>query len=141
MSRPRAPRSRRTALGLLGLILAAGVGLLVAAGLQGTMVYYRTPSELATRPAPGERVRLGGQVVPGSVSQVGDLTRFQLTDGRRETVVVQRGGVPATFRAGEGAVVEGTVATDGVFHADRVEVKHSNEYRAPGEDPARAGAG
>jgi cytochrome c-type biogenesis protein CcmE len=138
---PPAPRHRRAAIGLLTLIVAAGVALLVTAGLHGTLVYYRTPSELATRPATGQRVRLGGQVVPGSVRREGPLTRFDLTDGERRVVVVQRGGVRGTLREGEGAVVEGSLATDGVFHADRVEVKHSNEYRAPGADPTRAGAG
>jgi cytochrome c-type biogenesis protein CcmE len=128
-------------MGLLGLILAAGVALLVVAGLQGTVVYYRTPSELATRPATGERIRLGGQVLPGSVRRDGNLIHFRLTDGHRQVEVVQSSGVPATFREGGGAVVEGMLAADHVFHADRVEVKHSNEYRAPSADPARAGAG
>jgi cytochrome c-type biogenesis protein CcmE len=135
------PRGRRVGLCALALVLAAGVGLLVTAGLQGTVVYYRTPSELATRPATGERIRLGGQVVPGSVRQDGDLVRFRLTDGQRQMPVVQRGGVPGTFREGEGAVVEGVLAADDVFHADRVEVKHSNQYRAPDRDKAGTEAG
>jgi cytochrome c-type biogenesis protein CcmE len=129
------------AVGLFGLIVAAGVGLLIVAGLQGTVVYYRTPSEVAALPATGERIRLGGQVLPGSVHRDGELTRFRMTDGREQIAVVQRGAVPGTFREGDGAVVEGVLAADHVFHADRVEVKHSNEYRAPGEDPARVGAG
>jgi cytochrome c-type biogenesis protein CcmE len=141
MTRWRTPRGRRTAIGLLALVLAAGVALLVVAGLQDTVVYYRTPSELADQAATGERVRLGGQVVPGSVSRQGSLTRFRLSDGQRQVTVVQRGGVPGTFCEGEGAVVEGVLAADDVFHADRMEVKHSNEYRAPDDDRTRAGAG
>jgi cytochrome c-type biogenesis protein CcmE len=135
------PRRRRTAMVLLGLILAAGVTVLVVAGLQGTVVYYRTPSELATRADTGERIRLGGQVSPGSVHRDGELIHFRLTDGHRQVEVVQQGALPGTFREGEGAVVEGVLTADHVFHADRVEVKHSNEYRAPSADPARAGAG
>ena len=47
------------------------------------------------------------------------------------TVVVQsRGAPPQMFRVGIGVVVEGVY--DGkVFRADRVIVKHSNEYKPP----------
>lgn len=141
MSRWRLPPGRPAGFAALALVLAGGVGLLVAAGLQGTVVYYRTPSELATVPATGERVRLGGQVVPGSVGRDGDLTRFRITDGHRQVAVVQHGAVPGTFREGEGAVVEGVLAADAVFHADRVEVKHSNQYRAADPDKAGTEAG
>jgi cytochrome c-type biogenesis protein CcmE len=54
--------------------------------------------------------------------------------------VVNTGGVPSLFRAGQGVVVEGVLGGDGAFHADTVLVKHSNEYRppAPGEVPGPA---
>jgi len=35
------------------------------------------------------------------------------------------------FREGIGAVVEGRLGADGVFHSDKVMVKHDNEYKAP----------
>ena len=38
------------------------------------------------------------------------------------------------FREGIGVVVEGTVASDGVFESHRLMVSHGNEYRAP-DDP------
>ncbi|MFC4859373.1 cytochrome c maturation protein CcmE [Actinophytocola glycyrrhizae] len=139
---PPVPRRRGVVL-LVGAVVIAGVGLLVGAGLHDTLVYYRTPTEVVTSPPGAERVRLGGQVVPGSVSGDGEDTRFLLTDGKNEVPVVQRGAIPGTFREGEGAVVEGTLDARGTFRSDTLTVKHSNEYRAPGDErggnPAEAG--
>ena len=122
-------------------VLAAGLGWVAVRGLSGSLVYYQTPSDLAAgRSAAGERLRLGGYVVPGSVERAGSSVRFVVTDGSARTSVVDTGGVPSLFRAGQGVVVEGVLGGDGAFHADTVLVKHSNEYRppAPGEVPGPA---
>lgn len=132
-------RRRGTAV-LVAAIVVAGAALLVGASLQDTLVYYRTPSEVTDTPPPGdERFRLGGQVATGSVSQDGEVTRFRLTDGRDEVVVIQRGSIPGTFREGQGAVVEGVLDARGDFHSDTLTVKHSNEYRAPEDERADVG--
>jgi cytochrome c-type biogenesis protein CcmE len=47
-----------------------------------------------------------------------------------------KGAPPQMFREGIGVVVEGELASNGVFECDRVMVKHSNEYRAPEEGVA-----
>ncbi|MFU8850760.1 cytochrome c maturation protein CcmE [Micromonospora sp. SL1-18] len=120
---------------LVAVLLAAG-GLLVAGALRDTLTYYRTPAEVLDHPAAdGERIRLGGDVVPGSLRHDGDLVVFRLAEAGHEITVQQRGVPPETFREGEGAVVEGTLASDGVFHSDHVVVRHGNEYR-PSTDPA-----
>jgi cytochrome c-type biogenesis protein CcmE len=133
------PRGSRRPLLLLVVVALAGVSLLVISALQDTITYYRTPSEVAAHPAlVGQHVRLGGRVVPGSVRHTGPLIRFALTDGRRDVTVVHQGDPPGTFREDQDAVVEGVPEADGVFHADRVIVKHSNEYRpAPDHSMAR----
>ncbi|MFE9955115.1 cytochrome c maturation protein CcmE [Micromonospora sp. NPDC005299] len=116
-------------LALVAVLLAAG-GLLVAGALRDTLTYYRTPSEVLTDPdASRGRVRLGGEVVPGSLRRDGDLLVFQLADTGHQVTVRQRGVPAETFREGEDAVVEGRLGTDGVFHADQVLVRHGNEYR------------
>ena len=107
--------------------------------LSGNLVYYVTPSELLHQhPTPDERLRLGGQVVPGSVHQVGDGVDFVVTDGTTRMSVVHTGGTPALFRTGIGVVLEGTYGADGQFHSDTMHVKHSEQYRppAPGETPS-----
>ena len=117
-------------------VLAAGLGWVAVKGLSGSLVYYQTPSDLAAgRSAAGERLRLGGYVLAGSVRRVGSSIHFVVSDGAARTRVVDSGGVPSLFKAGQGVVVEGVLGRDGVFHADTVLVKHSSEYRppAPGE--------
>jgi cytochrome c-type biogenesis protein CcmE len=123
------------------VLLAVGLGWVAARGLSGSLVYYQTPSDLAAgRAAAGERLRLGGYVLPGSVERAGASVRFVVTDGTARTSVVNTGGVPSLFQAGQGVVVEGVLGGDGAFHADTVLVKHSSDYRppAPGEEPGPA---
>ncbi len=120
----------------LPLAVLVAVGLLVVAGLtasalQGSMTYYRTPTEVLANPS-SDAVRLGGMVVVGSVSRHDGTVRFTVTDGAHDLPVVTRDRPPGTFREGQGVVVEGRLAGDRVFQGDEVLVRHSNEYRPPG---------
>ncbi|RBY82589.1 hypothetical protein DQ238_03540 [Geodermatophilus sp. TF02-6] len=127
----------------LRLLLVAGVvlltvGVLAVAGLQGSLVYYRTTSELLADPAlQGERVRLGGLVVRGTVETTADGVRFELTDGVQDVPVVNTGQPRGVFQEGQGAVVEGVLGADGVFRSDVLLVKHDNEYRPPEDGTGR----
>jgi cytochrome c-type biogenesis protein CcmE len=121
---------RRARLLLLALVVA-GAALLSAAGLQHTLTFYRTPSEVEQSPA--ARVRLGGEVVPGSLHTQDGLTSFQLSDGTKRVEVQQIEDLPGTIREGQQAVVEGTLDSQGVFHSDTVMAKHGNEYQ-PAKD-------
>ena len=80
-------------------------------------------------------------VVPGTFDLDRDAqrTRFSLTDGTVTVPVEVSGNPPQMFREGIGAVVEGRLGPDGVFHSDKVMVKHNNEYQAPedGGDPRK----
>lgn len=126
-------RLDRTPLRLLvvGATAAAAVGVLAVVGLGEAAVYYRTPTEVLEQPAaPGDRLRLGGLVLPGTVRSDGTTVTFELTDGVSGLTVVHRGDPSGVFQEGQGAVVEGVLAGDGRFLSDLVMVKHSNEYRA-----------
>ncbi|HEY0697791.1 MAG TPA: cytochrome c maturation protein CcmE, partial [Micromonospora sp.] len=118
MTRPRAGR-----IGLVAVAVATGA-LLVAGALRDTLTYSRTPGEVVGDPAATrDRVRLGGEVVPGSLHSDGDRVVFRLAEAGHEITVEQRGMPPETFREGEGAVVEGTLSPDGVFRSDHVLVR------------------
>lgn len=122
-------------LAVVGLSAVLGLGVLATSGLQESLVYYRTASELRSDPGDGDRVRLGGLVVAGSVAREGDVVRFVLTDGAADIQVLHRGDPTGVFQEGQGALVEGTYGADGVFRSDFLMVKHSNEYQGPGADP------
>ena len=112
--------------------------------LSGNLVYYVMPTELLhQQPAPGERLRLGGQVVPGSVHDIANGVDFVVTDGTTRMTVVHTGSTPALFKTGSGVVLEGTYGPDGAFHSDTMLVKHNEQYRppAPGETPSPAPIG
>jgi cytochrome c-type biogenesis protein CcmE len=123
-------------------LVAGSLGWVAYKGLQGNLVYFRTPTEIVKlgRSAVGERVRLGGLVMPGSVRRAGQTVRFVVTDQTTRMTVVDSEGVPALFREGKGVVLEGYYGADGAFHADTVLVKHSDRYAPPepGQTPHTA---
>ncbi|GAA1659242.1 hypothetical protein GCM10010977_08380 [Citricoccus zhacaiensis] len=131
-ARPSWITSRTARLGLLLAACAGLAGLGVAAADDG-MSYFRTPSELVGTTQPGDSVRLGGMVMPGSVVETVEESTMTLTDGATDVTVSYPGRLPDVVREGEGAVVDGTLSEDGVVAADQIVLRHSNEYRAPAE--------
>jgi len=128
---------------VIALVAVAGaLGWVAVKGLSGSLVYYETPTDVLRQgsSAVGERIRLGGYVLPGSTRHEGTLVRFLLSDGTTRMSVIDTGGVPALFKDGQGVVVEGAYGRDGAFHADTVLVKHDGVYRPPkpGETPHSA---
>lgn len=118
---------------ILSLLVAGGALTWIALGNVGdNLVYYWSPTEMAQHgaDAQGATIRLGGQVVPGSV-QAGTPLRFKVSDGTTAVDVATSEIPPQMFREGIGVVVEGTVDASGVFTSNRMMVKHDNEYRAP----------
>lgn len=125
-------------IGLIGAVLIlGGFGYLVWGGLGNNLVYFLTPSELLARgnAAYETPVRLGGQVVPGSIDWNADALdlKFRITDGSDTLLVHSEGAPPAMFKDTMGVVVEGSFSRDGVFQSTNLMVQHSNEYRAPAE--------
>lgn len=120
------------------LVVAAGALSFVAFGNMGeNLVYYWNPTELreAGDEAMGPTIRLGGMVQQGSLDWDSEANRldFVVGDGKSTVPVRATGAPPQMFREGIGVVVEGTMHKDGLFHSDRLMVKHSNEYKVPEE--------
>jgi cytochrome c-type biogenesis protein CcmE len=69
-------------------------------------------------------------VVKGSLQKdLQNLTyRFELTDGSATFPVYFKGLPPDLFSEGKGAVVEGRIGSDGIFHATTIMAKHAEEY-------------
>lgn len=116
------------------LATAVIIGFVAAQGLQGSAVYYLTPTEAKQRGvAAGTAARLGGQVLPGSLTYepASRALQFRIGDGVTAVSVIGNGVPPGLLREGSGAVVEGTFAADGTFHATQVLAKHDEVYTAP----------
>ena len=118
----------------LMMIAAAGAVLVLAMtltlfGLRDAAVFFVAPSELSEKAQPGQRLRLGGLVVEGTVRRDGDgATRFAVTDGATQVEVRYEGLLPDLFREGQGVVAEGRWQPGQAFEAERVLAKHDETY-------------
>lgn len=126
----------RRRLWMAGGVVVIALGFLVVQGLGNATLYFRTADEaVAQRESLGERrFRIQGDVVPGSISQVGNDVSFTLAKNGVEVPVRHQGDPPELFQPGIPVVLEGRF--DGQsFSSDRILVKHSETYTA--ENPER----
>lgn len=113
--------------------VAAVVVTLIVINLGGSLTYYLTPSEAANRRPEfpdGDRFRLGGLVVVGSLEDLGAVKVFDVTDGAETITVRLAGTVPPLFAEDVGVVVEGAWSGD-EFAADMALVRHDENYQPP----------
>ena len=135
-------KNGRFMVGLVGVALA--VSYLVWTGVNDTMVYYLTPTELMTRvdddPSFAQvGVKVSGKVLPGSYQKAdGELLHhFQVMDMEDASVhfpVEYRDPLPDTFNEEVEVVVEGRFDESGVFQATLVLTKCGSRYEAAPED-------
>lgn len=119
---------------LIGFALVAliAAGLLAAWALRNQANYFYLPEQMqAAPPAPGQAVRLGGMVQPGSLRTLADgvTIAFVVTGNGAAAVPVRFAGiVPSLFEEGSGVVAEGSLQADGIFRADNLLAKHDENY-------------
>lgn len=115
-------------IGVAGAVLVLAATLTFA-GLRDSVVYFVAPSELAEKAQSGQRVRLGGLVVDGTVRRGDDgASYFHVTDGAVEVEVRYNGILPDLFREGQGVVAEGRWTPGAAFEAERVLARHDETY-------------
>ena len=116
-------------------VAALGVATaLVLNAFQSNMVFYLTPTQVATNEAPRDRAfRVGGLVEEGSLVREKDAltVRFKVTDSAKTIPVVFTGILPDLFKEGKGVVAQGRLAADGTFKANEVLAKHDENYMPP----------
>ena len=124
------------------VVSLAALGLatwLVLGAFRNNLVFFFSPTQIATKEAPIDRTfRIGGLVENGSLKRDTDgLTiRFKVTDTANTFPVVYKGILPDLFKEGRGCVAQGRVGSDGVFYADQIMAKHDENYMPP--EAARA---
>lgn len=126
------PRHKRAALIVVAL---AAVGIAVALILKAfnsNIVFFYTPTQVATKEAPvGRGFRIGGMVKDGSLKRDGVNVQFVVTDMAQSVPVAYTGILPDLFKEGKGVVAQGKLDSDGVFHATEVLAKHDENYMPP----------
>jgi cytochrome c-type biogenesis protein CcmE len=123
-------KQRRLVLIGSGLAVLAVAAALVLSALRDSIVFFNSPTDVVEKKVkPGDRIRLGGLVKPGSLARGENLNvRFEVTDGNRAISVAYTGILPDLFREGQGVVTEGALDASGLFKADTVLAKHDETY-------------
>ncbi len=80
----------------------------------------------------GKTLKVAGDVVAGSIDRTKPQMEFVISQQGKSLKVryVGRDVLPDTFKGGAKAVVEGSVARDGVFMAHHIEAKCASKYEA-----------
>ena len=117
--------------------MALVVGCLVwlaIGGVKETKSYYKTIPELAQmgNRAQAERLRVGGEIQPGSIVKNGAAVSFILFKGTKKLSVVYSGSdpLPDTFRDNALALADGRLGPDGIFQASKIQAKCASKYEA-----------
>ncbi len=124
-------RHKRIAIVAGGVAVVAIAATLVLRAFQSNLVFFYSPSQIASQEAPLARTfRLGGLVVQGSVKRDGVKVNFEVTDTAKTVPVRFEGILPDLFKEGKGVVAQGKLV-DGVFVAKEVLAKHDENYMPP----------
>ena len=118
---------------IMTLIIGSLVWLAVG-GVKDTKTYYKTIAELRGmgQEAQDQRLRVGGDVKPGSIMKNGAQVAFTLQQGATLLNVVYAGSdpLPDTFRDNAQALADGRLGADGVFRANKIQAKCASKYEA-----------
>ncbi len=118
--------------GLLMTLIVGSLVWLAVGGISDTKTYYKTIPELAKMgdAAQSQRLRVGGDVKPGSIVKSGTQVNFVLHQGAQSLNVVYRGmdPLPDTFRDNAQALADGRMGTDGTFVANKIQAKCASKY-------------
>ncbi|HEY6350321.1 MAG TPA: cytochrome c maturation protein CcmE [Candidatus Angelobacter sp.] len=128
--------------GVVIAIILVSLGCLAYMGVQESKSYYYTIKEVKAQTVAQSsdvytrRLRVGGNVVPGSIHQIGTFADFTLveidpqTKDRSELRVSYKGTEPPpdTFKDNSQALVLGELGKDGVFHAREIQAKCASKY-------------
>ncbi|NDV89745.1 cytochrome c maturation protein CcmE [Alteromonas sp. 345S023] len=130
-------KQRLAVVGIIVALVAGAIGLMLFA-LNDSIDLFYTPSEIiegknGQKPQVGQRLRIGGMVVPGSVSRDSQslAVRFDLIDTGPTVTVTYNGILPDLFREGQGIVATGVLSAEGQIKAQEVLAKHDEEYMPP----------
>ena len=124
---------------VIAIILIA-ISYLAYTGVQESKSYYVTIKELngMGEKAYTERLRVAGNVKPGTIKRTGLHLEFTLDEEGRLLPISYSGtdAPPDTLKDDAQALAEGEMGRDGVFHAKHLQAKCASKYAPkPGAQP------
>jgi cytochrome c-type biogenesis protein CcmE len=130
--------------GAVTVLILCSLGYLAYTGVQDSKSYYVTNKELngMGKEAYSKRLRVAGNVVPGSIKRTGTRVDFMLKENELTLPVSYTGteAPPDTFKDDSQALADGNFGRDGIFHAKQLQAKCASKYAPkqgqPGATPA-----
>ena len=115
------------------LVSAAVVIFVVLKSLEENVVYFFSPTEIYNNEniSFNKKIRIGGLVKEGSLTNNQALINFIVTDLNNEIMVSYSGLLPNLFSEGKGVVAEGKLKDKKYFIADKILAKHDENYMPP----------
>jgi len=141
--------SRRTyiRIGAAIVVIVLSLGYLAYTGVEESKSYYVTIAELRKDAAQGDKVykkrlRVAGNVVPGSIKRQGSRVEFSLKENDQLLTVVYHGSEapPDTFKDDAQALAEGSLGRDGTFQAKHLQAKCTSKYAPQQQQPGAPAA-
>ncbi len=125
-------RSRIVVLTFL-LVSAIVVIFVVLKSLEENVVYFFSPTEIYNKEniSFNKKIRVGGLVKEGSITNNQTSVNFIVTDLNNEIIVSYSGSLPNLFSEGKGVVAEGKLKDKKYFIADKILAKHDENYMPP----------
>ena len=125
-------RSRIVVLTFL-LVSAIVVIFVVLKSLEENVVYFFSPTEIYNKEniSFNTKIRVGGLVKEGSITNNQTSVNFIVTDLNYEIIVSYSGSLPNLFSEGKGVVAEGKLKDKKYFIADKILAKHDENYMPP----------
>ncbi len=124
------------------VVILLALGYLAYTGVQESKSYYVTIKELRGMGdgAHTKRLRVAGNVQPGSIHRSGTNVSFVLVESDQVLNVVYNGTEPPpdTFKDNAQALAEGSFGRDGVFYAKQIQAKCASKY-APQQGTPNSG--
>jgi cytochrome c-type biogenesis protein CcmE len=123
------------------VVILLALGYLAYTGVQESKSYYVTIKELHGMGdgAYTKRLRVAGNVQPGSIKRSGTNMNFVLVENDQVLNVVYNGTEPPpdTFKDNAQALAEGSFGRDNVFYAKQIQAKCASKYAPQQQNTAQ----
>ena len=128
-------KKTRTKIVFMAFLLVASIVVVfvVLKSLEENVVYFLSPTEINNEKniSFDKKIRIGGLVKEGSITNDQTSVNFIVTDLNNEIIVSYKGSLPSLFSEGKGVVAEGKLKDKKYFIADKILAKHDENYMPP----------